>query len=73
MDIPGHGALQRLPGPVLSSTDESAPSTIGLITLDAKRAGKPSAGNLHAGFDVAGAGNGAMGRIEAPAIGESRR
>jgi hypothetical protein len=46
---------------------------IGPITLDAKRTGKPSAGNLHAGFDVAGAGNGAMGRIEAPAHGESRR
>jgi hypothetical protein len=46
---------------------------IGLITLGVKRTGKPSAGNLHAGFDVAGAGNEAMGRIEAPAIGESRR
>ena len=27
------------------------------ITLDAKHAGKPSAGNLHAGFEAAGAGN----------------
>ena len=30
---------------------------IGLITLGVKSAGKPSAGNRHAGFDVAGAGN----------------
>ena len=73
MDIPGLGALQRLPSPILSSTAESAPSPIGLITLGAKRTGKLSAGNPHAGFDVAGAGNGAMGRIEAPARCESRR
>ena len=46
---------------------------IGPITLGAKRTGKPSAGNPHAGFDVAGAGNGAMGWTEAPAIGESCR
>jgi hypothetical protein len=46
---------------------------IGLITLGAKRTGKPSAGNPHAGFDVAGPGNGAIAWIEAPAIGESRR
>jgi hypothetical protein len=36
---------------------DSGSSTIGLITLDMKETGKPSAGNLHAGFDVAGAGN----------------
>jgi hypothetical protein len=30
---------------------------IGPINLDAKQAGKPSAGNPHAGFDVAGTGN----------------
>ncbi len=30
---------------------------IGLITLGAKQAGKRSAGNPHAAFDVAGAGN----------------
>jgi hypothetical protein len=28
----------------------------GLITLDMKHTGKPSAGNLHAGFDAAGTG-----------------
>jgi hypothetical protein len=37
---------------------ESRPSTIGHITLDPKQTGAPSAGNLHAGCDVAGAGNG---------------
>jgi hypothetical protein len=35
----------------------SGTSAIGLINLDMKETGKPSAGNLHAGFDVAGAGN----------------
>ena len=30
---------------------------IGLITLDVKQTGKRSAGNPHAAFDVAGAGN----------------
>ena len=33
------------------------PHRIGLITLDLKHTGKPSAGNLHAGFDEAGTGN----------------
>jgi hypothetical protein len=37
---------------------ENRPSTIGHITLDAKQTGAPSAGNPHAGCDVAGAGNG---------------
>ena len=37
---------------------ESRPSTIGHITLDRKQTGTPSAGNPHAGCDVAGAGNG---------------
>lgn len=32
------------------------PTRIGLITLDTKHTGKPSAGNLHAGFDAAGTG-----------------
>ena len=36
---------------------ESAPSKIGLITLEAKSAGMRSAGNPHAAFDVEGAGN----------------
>src|SRR5664280_469069 len=37
---------------------ESCPSKIGHITLDTKQTGAPSAGNPHAGCDVAGAGNG---------------
>src|SRR6516162_9681925 len=37
--------------------DGSTSSGIGLITLDTKQAGKPSAGKQHAGFDAAGAGN----------------
>ncbi len=37
---------------------ESRPSPIGPITLDTKQTGAPSAGNPHAGCDVAGAGNG---------------
>ena len=41
---------------------------IGRINLDVKRAGEPSAGNLHAGFDEAGAGNGVMERNEAPVL-----
>src|SRR4051794_3362113 len=35
---------------------DSGPSTIGFITLDTKQTGAPSAGNLHAGCDEAGAG-----------------
>src|SRR5258706_2884754 len=37
---------------------ESRPSTIGPITLDTKQTGAPSAGNPHAGCDVAGGGKG---------------
>src|SRR5258707_10702211 len=37
---------------------ERRPNTIGPITLDTKQTGAPSAGNPHAGCDVAGAGNG---------------
>src|ERR1039457_2647754 len=37
---------------------ESCASTIGHITLGMKQTGAPSAGNPHAGCDVAGAGNG---------------
>jgi len=37
---------------------ESAASPIGLINLDRKTTGKRSAGNPHAAFDEAGAGNG---------------
>src|ERR1035437_8949087 len=37
---------------------ESRPNTISHITLGIKQTGAPSAGNPHAGCDVAGAGNG---------------
>src|ERR1035438_9258152 len=40
---------------------ESRSSTIGHITLGTKQTGAPSAGNPHAGCDVAGAGNGFTG------------
>ena len=45
------------PGAAPTTDAKSAPSLIGPITLDVKRAGKRSAGNPHAAFDVAGAGN----------------
>ena len=51
---------------------ESAPDANGHITLDAKQAGKRSAGNPHAAFDEAGAGNvtrGAGLRTNAKAVG----
>ena len=40
---------------------ESLSRSIGRITLEVKHPGKPGAGNQHAGFDVAGAGNVTMG------------
>ena len=46
---------------------------IGLINLATKCAGTRSAGNPHAACDVAGPGNGATVRTEAPVLGESRR
>src|ERR1700746_50745 len=42
---------------------ESRPSQIRHITLDTKQTGAPSAGNLHAGCDAAGAGNGFTVRL----------
>src|SRR3954454_127936 len=42
---------------------ESGPSPIRHITLDTKQTGAPSAGNLHAGCDAAGAGNGFTVRL----------
>ena len=42
---------------------ESRPGTIGPITLGIKQTGAPSAGNLHAGCDVAGAGDGFTVRL----------
>jgi hypothetical protein len=38
-------------------TAESRSARMSHITLDQKHTGKPSAGNLHAGFDEAGTGN----------------
>src|SRR5713226_5343009 len=51
------GLVQSLPSSAAGVDTESQSSMIGLITFDRKQAGKPSAGNPHAGFDVAGAGN----------------
>src|ERR1700722_303748 len=42
---------------------ESRPGTIGPITLGTKQTGAPSAGNLHAGCDAEGTGNGFTVRI----------
>src|SRR5450432_4090961 len=53
-------AVQRLQGSVVHA--ESCPSTIGPITLEVKQTGERSAGNPHAAFDVAGAGNAARSR-----------
>src|ERR1019366_6316842 len=53
-------AVQRLQGSVAYA--ESRPSTIGPITLEVKQTGERSAGNPHAAFDVAGAGNVARSR-----------
>jgi hypothetical protein len=44
-------------GSCMASAAESRSARISHITLDKKHTGKPSAGNLHAGFDEAGAGN----------------
>jgi hypothetical protein len=54
---------------VFEPSAENHPARIGPITLDVKHTGKPSAGNLHAGFEVAGAGNqlyGAMAPVLDP-------
>jgi hypothetical protein len=53
-------AVQRLQGSVVDA--ESRPCTIGPITLEVKQTGERSAGNPHAAFDVAGAGNVARSR-----------
>ena len=56
MAVRDTGAVQRLPNQTPWHA-ESAPSSIGPITLDAKHAGERSAGKPPAAFDVAGAGN----------------
>src|SRR5271169_5265080 len=57
MAIRAAGFVQQLPAPSMVRC-ESRPSTMGHITLGTKQTGAPSAGNPHAGCDVAGAGNG---------------
>src|ERR1700721_505031 len=51
------GSVQQLPARSMVSC-ESRSSTIGHINLGTKQTGAPSAGNPHAGCDVAGAGKG---------------
>src|SRR5207249_9714026 len=53
-------AVQQLSG--AQGDAESLSGMIGRITRDAKHAGKRSAGNSHAPFDAAGAGNVAWSR-----------
>ena len=58
MALRGRGSVQRI-RPRPQASVESEASMIGPINLDTKLTGKRSAGNPHAAFDVAGAGNGA--------------
>ena len=58
MAVRDNGAIRQLPRPLLHV--DSVASLIGLITLAVKHAGERSAGNPHAPFEVAGAGNVAM-------------
>src|SRR5438445_9989384 len=53
-------AVQQLSGSAVRT--ESRPSRIGPISLGAKQTGERSAGNPHAAFDEAGAGNVAWSR-----------
>src|SRR5215469_7985817 len=47
---------------------ERLPAALGRINLAVKRAGERSAGNRHAPFDVAGAGNGISHGFTAPVL-----
>jgi len=49
--------MQGLSGSATGGGAASQSSMTGHINFDRKQAGKPSAGNPHAGFDAAGAGN----------------
>ena len=60
MAVPNSRAVQRLPGG--STKTESRAGRIGPISLEAKQTGERSAGNPHAAFDEAGAGNVARSR-----------
>jgi hypothetical protein len=55
--------VQPVPGTAGRHKVESTPSRIGHITLEAKQAGKRSAGNRPAPFDVAGTGDGFTDRL----------
>src|SRR3954452_7406599 len=57
MALQSTGSVQGLPGQMGKVRAESRYSAIGLINLDEKQTGAPSAGNPHAGCEVAGAGN----------------
>src|SRR5438876_508668 len=62
MDLRHTRAVQRLSnGPAV--TPESCPSATSHINLGRKRAGKPTAGNPHGGFEAAGIGNGLTVRL----------
>src|SRR5689334_25307286 len=56
MALQSTGSVQGLPGQMGKVRAESRYSAIGLINLDEKQTGAPSAGNPHAGCEVAGAG-----------------
>src|SRR5271167_2290199 len=55
MAVPNSEAVQWLPSG--STSAESRSGRIGPISLEAKQTGERSAGNPHAAFDEAGAGN----------------
>ena len=56
--VPDGGGVPRLSRTAVSSSSRA--SSLGPITSDAKSAGKRSAGNLHAPFEVAGVGDGPL-------------
>ena len=57
MDPCGTRVVRWLSSTAYGPTAESCSSTIGHITLGMKQTGERSAGNPHAAFEVAGAGN----------------
>src|SRR3954452_9559134 len=65
MALRGARVVQRLPCPSVRATAESVADVRGPITLGTKRTGKPGAGEPHAGFDEAGAGDGLTAGLEA--------
>src|SRR3954452_11378838 len=63
MALQSTGSVQGLPGQMGKVRAESRYSAIGLINLDEKQTGAPSAGNPHAGCEVAGGGTRLTGWI----------